>query len=93
MSTNVITGDHIISTLRTLGFAESNENLEKPNYISLRKGEHKISVSSGILEAEETTRMRTELAPIFEDLDAQVSASADTTLLTVKDWLLASTPE
>ena len=90
MNQNNITGDHIISTLKTLGFTESSEKTEKPNYISLRNGEHKISVSSGILEAEETTRMRTELDPIFKALDAQISASTDTTLLSVKEWLAAS---
>ncbi len=87
--TQNITGDHIISTLKILGFTESAEKAEKPNYVSLKNGEHKISIAKGILEADETSRVRTELGPIFKALDTKISASTDATLLSVKEWLKA----
>ncbi|MBN2379172.1 hypothetical protein JXM67_05165 [candidate division WOR-3 bacterium] len=93
MTQENITGDHIISSLKTLGFSESSEKAEAENSINLRLGEHKISVSKGTLNSEETTRIRTELSPIFKTLNKKVEASSDETVLSVRDWLTSSSSE
>jgi hypothetical protein len=84
MAQESITGDHIISSLKTLGFTESEE---KDNRINLSMENHKISVPRGSLDSNEETRLRTELAPIFKTLDSKIQESSDRTLLSVRDWL------
>jgi hypothetical protein len=88
-----ITGDHIISSLKTLGFSESSEKQENENQVSLRMDEHKISVTKGSLDSAEQTRLRNELNPIFKTLESKVKESSDQNVLSVRDWLTSSSSE
>lgn len=90
MTQENITGDHIISALKTLGFTSSTEKAEAENQVSLVKNEHKVSVSQGALDADETARMRTELKPIFKTFESKVQESSDETLKSVNSWLAGS---
>lgn len=87
-----INGDHIISSLKTLGFKESTKPMTG-NLIHFVTDEHHISVSRGTLDVNETARLRAELAPIFKTYDIRVRASGDKILLNVKDWLDCTKPD
>jgi hypothetical protein len=85
-----ITGDNIISALKTIGFTESTDKKESGNRVSLEMKDHKVSVSRGTLDSDETSRVRTELKPIFKTHEDTVKKSSDSTLLKVRDWLAGS---
>jgi len=91
MAQPTITGDNIITSLKTLGFVESEMKSRAENKISLSNGEHKIIVTKGWLEGAEATRMYHELLPIFDAFENQVQASDDRNLHNVRDWLEART--
>jgi hypothetical protein len=86
-----INGDHIISSLKALGFKESTKPMPG-NLINFVTDEHNISVSRGSLDVNETARLRAELVPIFKTYNIRVKASGDKILLNVKDWLDCSGP-
>jgi len=86
--TQHVTCEHIISSLKTLGFSVKRIN---ENLISLHNGEHTIRVSRGALDVDREVRMRRELAPIFAYNKEMINSSADANLQNVRDWLEAST--
>ncbi|MBD3286540.1 hypothetical protein GF359_08210 [candidate division WOR-3 bacterium] len=82
-----ITCEHIISSLKTLGFSVKRIN---ENLISLHNGEHTIRVSRGALDEDREVRMRAELAPIFTHYKETINTSTDVNLQDVRDWLASS---
>jgi len=87
-STKPITCEHIISSLKSLGFTVKRIN---ENLISLHNGEHYIRVSRGALDNDREARMRRELPPIFAYFRDIINSSTDANLHYVRDWLVSST--
>jgi hypothetical protein len=84
MSGSAITCEHIISSLKTLGFSITRIN---ENLVSLHKGTHYIRVSRGALDRDRETRMRAELPHIFTFFKKEINASKDVNLHRVRYWL------
>jgi hypothetical protein len=82
-----ITCEHIISSLKTLGFGVTRIN---ENLVSMHKDIHKIRVSRGVLGPDRETRMRRELSPIFTFFKKRINASTDANLHNVRNWLASS---
>lgn len=91
MSQPTITGDNIITSLKTLGFSETAEQPESGNRVKVSNGKHEISVLRGWLDSTEANRMYNELCVIFKAFENQVQSSSDRNLHYVRDWLEART--
>ena len=87
MSQPTITGDNIITSLKTLGFTESAKQSETGSQVSFSNGKYQISVIRGWLDNTEATRMYNELLIIFKAFENQVQSSSDRNLHNVRDWL------
>lgn len=85
MSHTILSCEHIISSLKTLGFSITRIN---ENLVSLHKGVHNIRVSRGALDREREIRMRAELPAIFTHFKKRINASKDVNLHKVRYWLM-----